>query len=106
VPSISPAPPSTNVIDGSEGFFRGLVYRKRTGEIFTIQLNALVMDFALPASLFVATASTPRNEMLAQGPLLEILGAVSHHRHALPPVRRVDARRSGEHHERGGLTIW
>jgi malonate transporter len=34
------------------------------------------MDFALPASLFVATASTPRNEMLAQGPLLEILGAV------------------------------
>jgi malonate transporter len=76
VPSISPAPPSTNVIDGSEGFFRGLVYRKRTGEIFTIQLNALVMDFALPASLFVATASTPRNEMLAQGPLLEILGAV------------------------------
>src|ERR1700687_54261 len=26
-------PPSTNVIDGSEGFFRSLVYRKGSGEI-------------------------------------------------------------------------
>ena len=32
-------------------------------------LNALVMDFALPASLFVATASAPRSEMFAQAPL-------------------------------------
>jgi len=39
-------------------------------------LNALVMDFALPASLFVATASAPRAEMLAQAPLFGILGAV------------------------------
>jgi malonate transporter len=39
-------------------------------------LNRLVMDFALPASLFVATASAPRNEMLAQGPLFAILGSV------------------------------
>jgi malonate transporter and related proteins len=30
------------------------------------QLNALVMDFALPASLFVSTASTPRIRLLAQ----------------------------------------
>jgi malonate transporter and related proteins len=34
------------------------------------ELNALVMDFALPASLFVATASTPRALLLAQWPLL------------------------------------
>jgi malonate transporter len=30
--------------------------------------NALVMDFALPASLFAATASAPRSEMFAQAP--------------------------------------
>jgi malonate transporter len=40
------------------------------------ELNALLMDFALPASLFVATASTPRSEMLEQGLILAILGAV------------------------------
>jgi malonate transporter len=34
------------------------------------ELNALVMDFALPASLFVATASTARAVLLAQWPLL------------------------------------
>jgi malonate transporter len=34
------------------------------------ELNALVMDFALPASLFVATASTSRALLLAQWPLL------------------------------------
>jgi malonate transporter len=39
-------------------------------------LNALVMNFALPASLFAATASAPRNEMLAQAPLFAILGGV------------------------------
>jgi hypothetical protein len=33
-------------------------------------LNALVMDFALPASLFVATATTSRALLLAQWPLL------------------------------------
>jgi malonate transporter len=37
-------------------------------------LNALVMDFALPASLFAATASAPRHEMLAQTPLLLSFG--------------------------------
>jgi malonate transporter len=40
------------------------------------ELNALVMNFALPASLFVATASAPRSEMIRQGPLFAILGAV------------------------------
>lgn len=39
-------------------------------------LNALVMDFALPASIFVATASASRSEMLAQAPLFTILSAV------------------------------
>ena len=39
-------------------------------------LNALVMDFALPASLFVATASASRTETLAQAPLFAILGVV------------------------------
>lgn len=39
-------------------------------------LNALVMSFALPASLFVATASAPRAEMLGQVPLFLILGVV------------------------------
>lgn len=39
-------------------------------------LNALVMNFALPASLFAATASAPRSEMFAQAPLFAILGAV------------------------------
>ena len=32
-------------------------------------LNALVMGFAVPASLFAATGSASRQEMLAQGPL-------------------------------------
>jgi malonate transporter len=36
------------------------------------QLNALVMDFTLPASLFVSTASTPRIRLLAQWPLLVV----------------------------------
>jgi malonate transporter and related proteins len=37
------------------------------------ELNALVMDFALPASLFVATASTSQAFLLAQWPLLLVL---------------------------------
>ncbi len=39
-------------------------------------LNALVMNFALPASLFAATASASRSEMVAQAPLFFIIGAV------------------------------
>lgn len=37
-------------------------------------LNSLVMDFALPASLFAATAATSRSVMLAQGSLFAIQG--------------------------------
>jgi len=40
------------------------------------EINALVMDFALPACLFVATASTQRSGMMAQGSLFAILSAV------------------------------
>ncbi|MFG1463362.1 AEC family transporter [Xanthobacter sp. DSM 24535] len=39
-------------------------------------LNALTMDFALPAALFVAIASAPRSEMIAQAPLFLLLSAV------------------------------
>ena len=37
------------------------------------ELNALVMDFALPASLFVAMVQTPRSLLLAQGQLMIVL---------------------------------
>jgi malonate transporter and related proteins len=50
------------------GYFAGWVRdidNQHVGE-----LNALVMDFALPASLFVATATTPWVTLLAQWPLL------------------------------------
>ena len=39
-------------------------------------LNVLVMNFALPASLFAATASAPRAELVGQAPLFLILGGV------------------------------
>ncbi len=39
-------------------------------------LNVLVMTFALPASLFAATATAPRSEMLAQAPLFLISSGV------------------------------
>ncbi|MBS7705687.1 AEC family transporter [Chelatococcus asaccharovorans] len=39
-------------------------------------LNALVMNFALPASLFAATASASRSEMVAQAPLFALFGIV------------------------------
>lgn len=39
-------------------------------------LNALVMDFAVPASLFAATAAASRAAILAQGELFVLLGAV------------------------------
>lgn len=56
------------------GYFAG---RRRTIDNHHVrEINALVMDFALPASLFVATASTARREMMAQGPLFAIQGAV------------------------------
>ena len=37
--------------------------------------NKLVMNFALPASLLVATASASRTEMLGQAPLFAVLGS-------------------------------
>lgn len=37
------------------------------------ELNALVMDFALPLSLFVTTARTPRALLLAQWPVVAVL---------------------------------
>lgn len=37
------------------------------------ELTALVMDFAVPASLFVATVQTPRTLLLQQGPLMAVL---------------------------------
>ena len=37
------------------------------------ELNALVMDFALPASLFVAMVQTPRSLLLEQGQLIIVL---------------------------------
>lgn len=40
------------------------------------ELNALVMDYALPASLFVATASTPSAALLEQAPLYVFLGVI------------------------------
>ena len=39
-------------------------------------LNALVMSYALPASLFAATASAPRSQILAQAPLFAISSVV------------------------------
>jgi malonate transporter and related proteins len=39
-------------------------------------LNALVMSFALPASLFAATASASRSDTLGQAPLFVVLGGV------------------------------
>ncbi len=38
------------------------------------ELNALVMDFALPASLFVAMVQTPRAQLLQQSSLMVVLG--------------------------------
>ncbi|WP_022976668.1 AEC family transporter [Nevskia ramosa] len=48
---------------------RGVINNTHVGE-----LNTVVMTYALPASLFAATAATPRNSLLAQWPLLVILG--------------------------------
>jgi malonate transporter and related proteins len=44
------------------GFFAGRM--RAINNHHVDELNALVMNFALPASLFVATASAPRSEMV------------------------------------------
>jgi len=46
---------------------KGIVDNRQVGG-----LNALVMNFAVPASAFVAIASAPRDEMLRQGPLFAL----------------------------------
>src|SRR5258706_14604520 len=50
------------------GYFAGWI--RDIDNRHVAELNALVMDFALPASLFVATATTSRAVLLAQWPLL------------------------------------
>jgi len=56
------------------GYFAG---RVRTIDNHHVgEINALVMDFALPASLFVATASTPREVMIGEWPLFTIQAAI------------------------------
>jgi malonate transporter and related proteins len=53
------------------GYFAGWV--RDVDNHHVAELNALVMDFALPASLFVATASTPGTVLSEQWPLLVVL---------------------------------
>lgn len=48
---------------------RGLVDNRNVRSI-----NTLVMDFALPVALFVATAQTPRGELVQKVKLIEVLG--------------------------------
>ena len=61
-------------------------------------LNTVVMSYALPASLFAATAATPRQAMLAQWSLLLILGCAMMLIHPLWYLlqRRVLRRPAGE----------
>lgn len=53
---------------GYLGGLRGRIDNHHVGE-----LNTLVMDYALPGSLFVATATTPWAEMLREGNLVLLL---------------------------------
>lgn len=53
------------------GYFAGWI--RDIDNRHVTELNALVMDFALPAALFVATATTHRSLLLAQWPLLLLL---------------------------------
>jgi malonate transporter len=50
------------------GYFAGWI--RDVDNDHVAELNGLVMDFALPASLFVATATTSRTVLLPQWPLL------------------------------------
>jgi hypothetical protein len=45
----------------------------RAGARVRLTLMSRVMEFSLPAALFMATASTPRGEMIEQGPFFAIL---------------------------------
>jgi predicted permease len=54
------------------GYFAGWI--RDVDNHHVAELNALVMDFAVPAALFVATASASRHVLLTQWPLLLALG--------------------------------
>jgi malonate transporter and related proteins len=53
------------------GYFAGWI--RDVDNRHVAELNALVMDFALPAALFVGTATTSRAVVIAQWPLLVTL---------------------------------
>ena len=53
------------------GYFAG--WTRKIDNHHVAELNALVMDFALPASLFVAMVRTPRDLLLEQGTLMVVL---------------------------------
>jgi malonate transporter and related proteins len=53
------------------GYFAG--WTRKIDNHHVAELNALVMDFALPASLFVAMVQTPRSSLLKQGQLILVL---------------------------------
>jgi malonate transporter len=53
------------------GYLAG--WTRRIDNHHVAELNALVMDFALPASLFVAMVQTPRSVLLEQGQLMIVL---------------------------------
>jgi malonate transporter len=57
------------------GYFAGWV--RDIDNRHVAELNALVMDFALPAAMFAATASTPWAVLEAQWPLLLLLTATT-----------------------------
>jgi malonate transporter and related proteins len=48
--------------------------RRVVNSAHVAELNAVVMNYALPASLLVATATTPKAAMLAQWPVAVVLG--------------------------------
>jgi malonate transporter and related proteins len=53
------------------GYFAG--WTRKIDNHHVAELNALVMDFALPASLFVAMVQTPQSLLLEQGQLIIVL---------------------------------
>ena len=53
------------------GYFAG--WTRKIDNHRVAELNALVMDFALPAALFVAMVHTPRGLLLEQGALIVVL---------------------------------
>lgn len=56
------------------GYAAGLLKRVDNRQVGS--LNSLTMDFALPSALFVAIASAPRSEMIAEAPLFVLLSVI------------------------------